>query len=56
MILEKNSIKKNLRKHFLELLDELLNRIWSEYWYCINTVYVQGKDSFSLLRLKWEDS
>ena len=29
MISEKNGKKMNLREHFLELLDGLLNRIWS---------------------------
>ena len=36
----KNGKKKNLRGHFGELLHELLNRIWSVYRYCINSVYI----------------
>ena len=32
--------KKKLRGHFWELLDELLNRIWPVYRYCINSIYI----------------
>ena len=39
MISEKNGEKKNLRVHFWEPSNELLYRIWSVYWYCINSVY-----------------
>ena len=28
----------NLRDHFLELADELFNRIWSVYCYCYKSV------------------
>ena len=35
-----NGKKKNLRRYFWELSEELLNRIWSIYRYCINIVYV----------------
>ena len=52
--LRKNGKKNNLRRHFWELSDELLNRIWSVHRYGIKSVYVLRKDSF--LRLMWADS
>ena len=47
----KNSKKKNLRGHCLELSDELLNRIWFVYRCCIKSIYVLCKDSFLLLKV-----
>ena len=41
-----NSKKRNLKGYFWELLDELLNKIWSVCRYCIDSVYVLCKDSF----------
>ena len=48
MISEKKWYEKNLSRHFWELSDELLTRIWSVYWCCINSVYVLNKDSLFL--------
>ena len=36
-------VKKNLRRYFLGTI-KWINRIWSLYRYCINFIYVQGKD------------
>ena len=33
-------VKKEFKNIFLEPSDELLNRVWSVSWYCINSVYV----------------
>ena len=52
MISEKNGKKKNLRRYFWELSDELLSRIGSAYRYCINSVYVLCKD-FLKDNVKW---
>ena len=46
-----NDKKKNVRENFGEKSNELLNRISSLYRYCINSIYIQDKESFSFLRL-----
>ena len=45
MISEKNG-EKMLWAYFRELSDESVNKIWFQFRYCINSVYVQCKDSF----------
>ena len=39
-----NNGKKKKSSHFGELLDEIVNKIWSVYRCCINIVYISCKD------------
>ena len=56
--------KNVFKKAFLYILayknnlnfKRLVDTIWSEYTYCITSVYVLCKDSIFFLRLMWEDS
>ena len=41
MVSEENGEKENLKRNFWKFY-----RIWSLYWYCINSVFVLCKDSF----------
>ena len=54
MISEKNCKKKYLKVHFWKVSDELLNKIWSVYRYCINSKSVLCNDPF--LRLMNRDA